>query len=88
MNRPKPKDRTYYLKMARYDAEGHIQDSVYYRLGFYSFVPFARSDRIWQGLDDGSVSLVKDRYHELANPVDLKEFFWVKLSAVDYDGSF
>ena len=90
MNRPIPKDRTYYLKIGRYNAENFLQDARYYRLDFWSFKPFALAETIWQEQEDGTINIVKDRFlgTDREKPLDLKEFFWVKLSAVDYDGSF
>lgn len=37
------------------------------------------ANRVWAEYDDGLVALIKDRYD---TPVDMKEFFWIKLQAV------
>lgn len=38
------------------------------------------SDRIWKE-DVNTVCFVKNRFHALGDPIDLKEFMWIKLKA-------
>lgn len=41
------------------------------------------STRSWAEEDDGSVRFIKHRFSEASKtPVDLKEFFWIKLKSV------
>ena len=37
------------------------------------------SNRIWREDEDGKVTFIKHRTGHLDTPVDMKEFFWVKL---------
>ena len=41
------------------------------------------SDRVWQEFDDGEVILLKNRRRNIFDTVDLKEFMWIKLQAVN-----
>ena len=52
-------------------------------IGGIRYAGMARaSDRIWEENDDGSVRFLKHRYSEASTtPVDMKEFFWVKLKS-------
>ena len=38
------------------------------------------SDRIWRE-DSSRIRFVKNRFHALGDPIDLKEFMWIKLKA-------
>lgn len=38
------------------------------------------SDRIWRE-DSSGIRFVKNRFHALGDPIDLKEFMWIKLKA-------
>lgn len=38
------------------------------------------SNRIWKE-DSNGVSFVKNRFQALSDPIDLKEFMWIKLKA-------
>lgn len=43
------------------------------------------SDRIWRE-DSTGVRFVKNRFQALGDPIDLKEFMWVKLKAENIRG--
>jgi hypothetical protein len=42
------------------------------------------ANRVW-GEDNGKVHYVKNRYRPTSDPVDMKEFVWIKLRSVPYE---
>lgn len=65
-----------------YDSKYHVAHSSRYgdamMAGGYRITQ--ESDRIWRE-DSTGVRFVKNRFHALGDPIDLKEFMWIKLKA-------
>lgn len=73
--------------LGNYDSKYHVvnasRNSDAMMAGGYRITQ--ESDRIWRE-DGNTIHFVKNRFHALGDPIDLKEFMWVKLKAEAFRG--